>query len=103
MFNHNDELLPIISMENTGPPVREPSDLESVFDAAVELVDGPDVSDAIETHGEIVLACVFALLADKLARYGVAEEKRIAIACQGRDRKFERADELFKILSSPTS
>lgn len=103
MREHNNTLLAIISMDNTGPQVQEPSDLEDVFDAAEQLVDGADCSEAIETHGEIVLACMFAVLADKLARYGLNEEKRIAIARLGRDRKFERVDELFEILSGSST
>jgi hypothetical protein len=101
MSNVDDKSLSSILMNSAGHPFRDPSELEEVLEAAFDLIDSPDFHQAFETYGELVLACVYAELADKLVRYGLAEEKLTAIARSGRDRKFERANELFKILNNP--
>lgn len=97
----NESRTVFIEDELLGSKVSDPGELEEVLETAVELIDSPGFHEAIEMHDEVVLICAYAELADKLARYGVDEEKRIAIARLGRDRKYERCEELFNILANP--
>jgi hypothetical protein len=76
-----------------------PCDLEGILSESMQFLRGLD--GLCEIHGEIVLVCAFAQMSDQLARVGVEEDQRVAIARLGKDREYERAVDLFETLVFP--
>jgi hypothetical protein len=74
-----------------------PCDLEEVFSEVGKTMDGLD--HPVEIYGRMALICAGLDIADRLARNGVDEKLRVAIARLGKDREYERAVELFEALA----
>jgi hypothetical protein len=85
--------------QRTGWLPAAPCDLEDILSESLQFLRGLD--DLRESHGEIVLICAFAQISDQLARVGVEEDQRVAIARLGKDREYERAVDLFEALIFP--
>jgi hypothetical protein len=76
---------------------KAPCDLEEILSESLKFLRGLD--GLRETYGEIALICAFAQISDQLARIGVEEQQRVTIARLGRDREYERAVDLFEVLT----
>lgn len=80
---------------------KAPCDLEEILSESFKFLR--ELDNLRETYGEIVLICAFAQISDRLARIGVEEQQRVAIARQGKDREYERAVDLFEFLTGSGS